>query len=384
MTGRRSDSDWMRMALSLARRGEGKTSPNPPVGAVVAAGGRLVAAGYHRAAGSAHAEALALRAAGRRARGATLYVTLEPCSTRGRTGPCTEAILRSGIARVVAAVPDPNPRHRGRGFRLLRRAGLRVSVGTCAPEAENLLRPFAKWIRTGRPYVTLKMAMTLDGRIADASGRSRWISSARSRRIVLDLRRRVDAILVGRGTACADDPSLDPGRRGRGMPWRVVVDSRGRLPLTARLLTDGHADRTIIATTRKCPASRQAQYRARGAKVLALPESRRGVSMDGLFAALGRRGLLYVLCEGGGEMAHELVQRNLVDEVVLFVAPRALGSDGAVPVLKGRSWPLGSAPAFRVTACERSGPDVLLHLVPSAGRRNQRGGSRCSRDLSRE
>jgi diaminohydroxyphosphoribosylaminopyrimidine deaminase/5-amino-6-(5-phosphoribosylamino)uracil reductase len=238
------DIGWMREALALARRGVGRTRPNPPVGAVVVRDGRVVGRGFHRRAGMAHAEVEALRDAGGAAAGATLYVTLEPCSSWGRTGPCTEAIVAAGIRRVVVAARDPNPKHAGRGFRILRRAGVAVATGVLAAEGRELLAPFSRWVETGLPWVTLKLGMSVDGRLADATGRSQWITSPASRARVQDMRRTADAIIVGVGTALADDPSLTCRRYPASKPWRVIVDSRGRLPLKARVLTDGAAGRT--------------------------------------------------------------------------------------------------------------------------------------------
>lgn len=352
----------MRLALRLARQGEGGTRPNPPVGAVVVRGNRQIAGGFHRRAGGPHAEVDALRKAGARARGATLYVTLEPCCTFGRTPPCTDLILETGIRRVVVAIRDPNPKHRGRGIRLLRRAGVRVDEGVCAQEAAELLAPFAHWIVSGRPFVTLKLGMTLDGRIADAKGKSRWITGPESRRAVHELRRRADAVMVGVETALADDPSLLPEKPWPGRTLRIVVDSRGRLPCGAKVLTDGHADQTLIATTSACPAARQRRYRRTGAMVLPLPSAKGHVSLSALMRALGRQGLLHVLCEGGGELAAALVRERLVDRFELFIAPRILGGRGTVPAFGGTGWLLGSAPRLELLECRRRGGDIQLTL----------------------
>jgi diaminohydroxyphosphoribosylaminopyrimidine deaminase/5-amino-6-(5-phosphoribosylamino)uracil reductase len=338
----------MRKALRLARRGEGGTRPNPPVGAVVVRRGRVVGHGFHRRAGEPHAEALAIRSAGPACRGATLYVTLEPCCTTGRTGPCTEVILRSGIRRVVAAVRDPNPRHCGRGLALLRRRGIEVVEGVCAAEAARLLAPFRKWITTGRPYLTLKMGTTLDGRIADARGRSRWITCPASRSAVGDLRRRVDAVMVGGDTVRADDPSLLPPADGsREGPLRVVVDSRGRVPAGARVLTDGRADRTVVATTSRAGLAAE------------------GTSLAWVLRRLGSEGVLHVLCEGGGRIARSLVRAGLVDEFLFFVAPRLLGGDG-VAAVAGPGWALQKGPRLRFVEVRRVGADVMVRAVPSA------------------
>jgi len=353
----------MAAALALARRAEGLTAPNPPVGAVVVRAGRLQGSGFHRAAGEPHAEVEAIREAGSTARGATLYVTLEPCSTHGRTPPCTDAVRQSGIRHVVIGTRDPNPAHRGRGVRLLRKAGIRVTENVLETEARELVAPFAKHVTTGRPFVTLKLGLTLDGRIADRNGRSRWITGAASRDRVHDLRRRVDAILVGRGSACTDDPALIARNGRHHVPWRVVADSRGSLPLSARLLSDPWVDRTIVATTRRCRPRRIDAYRNAGARVWRLPSTRPGVSLSGLLDRLGRMGVLHVLCEGGGELAAALLRGRFVDRCWLFLAPRLLGGSGT-PAVGGRGWTLGAAPEMRILAVERVGEDVLVKLEP--------------------
>ncbi len=361
-TTNEADRRWMGLALALARRGEGLTRPNPPVGAVVVAGRRLVGQGFHRKAGGPHAEVYALRQAGLKARGATLYVTLEPCSTWGRTPPCTDAILVAGVKRVVVAAGDPNPRHRGRGLALLRRAGVQVTRGVCEAEASGMIRPFAAWMCAGRPWATLKLAVTLDGRIADADRRSRWITGPGARRVVQDLRRASDAVMVGAGTAVADDPSLLPRpARGRN-PWRVIVDSTGRLPLAATVLTDESRQRTLVATTWRCPESRARGYERAGAQVVRLPVAGSKVLLTALMTALHERQVMRVLCEGGGELAAGLLQAGLVDEIVLFVAPKVLGGR-AVNAVGGAGWPLAAAPQFALESMERCGQDVVLRYV---------------------
>jgi diaminohydroxyphosphoribosylaminopyrimidine deaminase/5-amino-6-(5-phosphoribosylamino)uracil reductase len=371
-----ADAGWMGRALVLAARGEGRTRPNPPVGAVVVdARGTLVGEGWHRRAGGPHAEVFALRQSGARARGGTLYVTLEPCSTHGRTPPCTEAVATAGIARVVAATRDPNPRHAGRGLRLLRRRGVAVEVGLMGDEAARLLAPFRKWVLTGRPRVTLKLGMTLDGRIADAAGRSRWITGPAARARVQDMRRRADAVLVGARTVLADDPSLLwRGRGGRGL--RIVVDTRGVVPVDRRIFTDGQAGRTIVATTVRCAAARRRAYEAAGAQVWVLPAGRggRGVSLPRLMARAGEEGLLHILCEGGGELAASLARGGLVDDYVFFVAPSLLGG-GALPVIGGEGWTMDDKPALCFTAVERVGRDVMIRAEPAAdgGKRDVHG-----------
>jgi diaminohydroxyphosphoribosylaminopyrimidine deaminase/5-amino-6-(5-phosphoribosylamino)uracil reductase len=353
------DERWMAEALRLARRGEGMTRPNPPVGAVVVKRGRLLGQGWHRKAGGPHAEVYALRQAGPRARGATLYVTLEPCSSWGRTPPCTEAILRAGIARVVAAVPDPDPRHRGRGFRLLRRAGVEVRLGPGSAAARELLAPFASRVVRRRPLVVLKLAVSLDGKIADRERRSKWITGPAARKAVQDLRRRSDAIVVGAGTARADDPSLLPRpTRGR-RPYRVIVDSTGSLPSKAQVLRDGFQGQTILATTARCSAARRNRYEKCGATVWVLPARGGRVDLRVLMRRLAELGALRVLCEGGGELAAGLLETGLADELILFAAPLVLGGAG-VGAVGGRGWLLRNAPRFRTVEADRVGSDIML------------------------
>lgn len=353
-------------ACRLAERGEGMTRPNPPVGAVVVRQDERVGWGYHRKAGGPHAEVYALRMAGPRARGATLYVTLEPCSTQGRTPPCTKAILGAGVRRVVVGCADPNPQHAGRGIRLLRRAGLEVTMGVCKTQAERLVEPFGQWIRTGLPYVTLKMAMSLDGRIADTDGRSRWITQPPARALVHQLRKRADAILVGAETVTKDDPSLLC--RGRSAPaaWRIVVSGAGRIPPNCRLLSDGHADKTIIAVGTNMDPVLRRKLEATGARVVAGPAPGGKVSLRPLLRTLAQMGILHVLCEGGGTLAASLVREKLVSEYCFFVAGLFLGDSGAVPVLSGCKWSLGDAPRLRILSSQMVGPDALIRGIPRA------------------
>jgi diaminohydroxyphosphoribosylaminopyrimidine deaminase/5-amino-6-(5-phosphoribosylamino)uracil reductase len=360
------DAKWMAEAIRIARLGEGLTRPNPPVGAVVVKGGKIIGRGYHRKAGGPHAEVLALRQAGARAREATLYVTLEPCSSWGRTPPCTGAILAAGIQRVVCAMADPNPCHTGKGFILLRKAGVTVEVGPGAAEAFDLLRPFTSSMLRARPYLTVKLASSLDGRIADASGCSQWISGPKARVQVQGLRRRVDAVMVGAGTVIKDNPSLLP-RPPRGRtPYRVIVDAKGTVSATARVFTDEHAACALLATTRHCSVRQRDAYAKGGAQVLVLPSSGRGVSLTALMKALHARGILHVVCEGGGVLVGSLLKAGLVDELLLFVAPVILGGNGR-PSVGGVDWALAKAPRMKVVETGQVGDDVMIRLRAPCG-----------------
>jgi len=359
------EEHWMRRALALARRGEGRTRPNPPVGAVIVRDGVAIGEGFHRQAGGPHAEIGALRGLDRQqVEGATLYVTLEPCSTHGRTPPCTDAILRSGIARTVVSAKDPNPKHAGRGLRLLARHGIEVVTGACRAEGEALIAPFAKWVRTGRPFVTLKMGMTLDGRIADSDRCSRWITGERARREVRALRRRADAVLVGANTALQDNPSLRYSTAVAGVnPLRLILDGAGRVPLDSNVFTDGQSTNTVVVTTARCKEARRAAVEAAGARVWICGDGER-IDLAALLDKAGAEGLLHVLCEGGGVLAEELVRLRLADAYWFFIAPRFLGGRG-VPVLGGSGWPLADAPLLKLEEVRRVGGDVLIRAVPA-------------------
>jgi diaminohydroxyphosphoribosylaminopyrimidine deaminase/5-amino-6-(5-phosphoribosylamino)uracil reductase len=362
-----TDERLMRRALALAERGRGTTRPNPVVGAVVARGGRVVAEGFHVRAGLPHAEVNALaRLRAGAARGATLYVNLEPCCHQGRTGPCTEVILAAGIARVVVGMVDPNPLVDGEGIARLRRAGLRVDVGCLGAECRAANRAFSIWAYARRPLVTLKAAASLDGFIAPSNGaRARaprapvWLTGLAARRAAHELRAAHDAVLVGSGTVLADDPQLTVrlrgAPRGRAAPVRVVLDGRLRTPPDAKVL--GPAAPTLIFTRRGAPRARARALRAAGAEVIELP-TRRRLPVAAVLAELAARDLQSVLVEGGAAVHGAFIEAGLVDDVALFIAPRLLG--GGVPIANGFTRGLDAAFGLGQLSARRFGPDLLL------------------------
>ena len=357
------DVEYMRRALTLAAKGRGRTSPNPLVGAVIVGGGEVVGEGYHQAAGGAHAEVHAIKRAGTAARGGTLYVTLEPCAHYGRTPPCTEAIIRAGIARVFAAHVDPNPKVGGKGVQELEKAGVRVYVGLCEPEARRLNEVFIKYIQTKRPFVILKWAMSLDGKIATASGESKWISSEASRLKGHEIRDEVDAILVGVNTVITDNPSLTtrlPGRRGKD-PTRIVVDSVCRTPLDARVFNPNSDADTIIATTKRASKGQIARLEAVGAEVLVVEDKENRVCLSSLMKTLGERAITSVLIEGGAEINASVLKTGVVDKTVFFIAPKLIGGTDALGPIGGEGIQrLGEAYELRDMTVKSIDGDILV------------------------
>lgn len=332
-----SDVGHMRRALALARRGVGRTSPNPAVGAVVVKRGRIIGEGWHRKAGGPHAEVEALRdvdARGKSAKGATIYVTLEPCSTHGRTPPCVDAISRAGIKRVVVAATDPNPSHAGRAFRMLQRSGIEVDSGVLGEEAAALNEAFNHWICSRTPFVTVKAAMTLDGKIATASGESKWITGEKSRAEAMRLRARSDGILVGINTILMDDPSLTvrSPRSGTSLKnsrlRRIVLDSRARTPLDAKVVSDDCAHLTTIMTTSAASKRRVAALKKR-VEVWEAPAVDGRPDLGWLMKELGTREVTSLLVEGGGEVNAAFLEAGLAHRVALFYAPKILGGRDA-------------------------------------------------------
>ena len=353
----------MKLALREARKGLGRTSPNPCVGAVVIKSGRLIAKGYHRRAGTPHAEVNALDRAGRAAKGATLYVTLEPCNHTGRTPPCTEKILSAGIKRVVVGMEDPNPLVNGGGNDYLASRGLEVVSGVIEEECRQLNRPFIKHIKTGRPWVIMKAGLSVDGRIATRTGHSNWVTCAESRQHGHRLRDRVDAILVGVGTALADDPSLTtrlPSGRGRD-PLRVVLDSKLRLPVGAGMLNQESRASTWVFCANGADQLRKTELDKAGAVVKPVgtcPDG--GLDLLAVLKELGSYGVTSLLVEGGGMVHASFLRQGLYDQANLFIAPLFIGGDGMAAVGELMLDEVGQAKRFRTSKTRRFGDDVMI------------------------
>ena len=356
--------DYMAQALSFARLALGQVSPNPAVGAVVVRDGEVVGQGYTRPPGSAHAEVVALEHAGEAARGAVMYVTLEPCCHHGRTPPCTGAIVEAGITEVHMAMLDPNPLVGGKGEEALRSQGVRTYVGEHEEEAREVNEAYIKFITMGMPFVTAKFAMSLDGKIATRTGDSRWISSSESRRYVHSLRNTTDAVMVGANTVATDDPQLtsrcgDRGGKTRRQPLRVVVDSKGRTPVTARMFSE--PGKTLIAVTWPVSPEVEKVCGQVDAELVELPSEGGLVDLKELLRVLGKRDITSVLVEGGGTLLGSLFDQRLVDKVIAFIAPIVIGGTEAVPAVGGRgSETVADAIRLDRVATRECGGDVMI------------------------
>ena len=360
-TGGALELNVMRSALALARRGPGRVWPNPAVGCVIARDGRVVGRGWTQPGGRPHAETEALARAGAAAHGATAYVTLEPCCHWGRTPPCADALIAAGVRRVVIACEDPDPRVAGGGLAALRAAGLSVEAGLCAAEAADINAGFFQRIRLGRPLVTLKLATSLDGRIATATGQSRWITGPAARERAHLLRATHDAVLVGPGTALADDPLLTcrlPGLEDRS-PVRIVLDRSLRLPATLRLFTEARETPSWVVTSAVADPGRRAALEKLGITVIAVePDATGGLDLAATLRALGYKGLTRLLVEGGGGLAASLLRAGLVDRLVWLHAPLLIGGDG-IPAVAAVGLALDGAPRFERLSAETVGGDLL-------------------------
>jgi len=344
-----ADDRYMWMALDLARQGRGRTNPNPMVGAVIVQGTEVVGSGYHHNVGAPHAEIIALEKAGDKAKGATLYVNLEPCNHHGRTGPCTEKIIKAGIGRVVIAMQDPNPLVSGRGVARLSEAGIKVKAGVLEPKARKLNETFVKYITTNLPFVSVKVAMSLDGKIATTSGESHWITGEKARQFVHRLRDHTDVIMVGIETVLKDNPRLTTRVEGGGGkdPVRVIVDSSARLPLDAKVIESSTSARVILAVTEKAAEDKCRALQSRGVEILVLPSDQERVNLKALMKELASRELSAVLVEGGGTLNFSLLEQNLIDKLFIFIAPLIIGGRESPTAFSGsgigvldKAWPV--------------------------------------------
>lgn len=353
---------YMKLALTLAEKGRGRTSPNPMVGAVIVNKKRIVGQGYHRKAGLAHAEINALKQAKKRAEGATLFVNLEPCCHYGKTPPCTDAIIKSRVKRVVIGMRDPNPLVSGKGIGILKRAGIEIHLGVLEKECRRLNEAYIKFIKKEMPFVSLKVGESLDGKIATIRGDSRWITCKKSRELVHKLRREFDAIMVGSNTVIKDDPMLTArlrGRRGKS-PKRIIVDSSLRIPLRAKVLNSNEAD-TYVFTTRNAPLRKKALLEKRGVKVFEIGRKEGRIDLKRLMIKLGKLNITSLLIEGGGEINASALKERIVDKVIFFVSPVIIGGKEAPCPVSGRGFPyLKEAIKLKNMDIKRIDRDVLI------------------------
>ena len=354
---------YMRRGLELAKRGWGMTNPNPLVGAVVVKDRKIVGEGYHPYLGGPHAEVVALNEAGERARNAELYVTLEPCCHYGRTPPCVNKIIESGIKKVYVAMEDPNPKVSGKGIEILKNHGINVETGILEKEARKLNEIFIKYITTKLPFVIMKSAMSLDGKIATFLGDSKWITSEEARKLVHELRQRVSAVLVGVNTVIKDNPKLNvrlPDMENVKNPYRIVVDSLLRIPLSSQVIRNADG-KTIIAVTEYADESRIMELEKKGIKVLVTKSENGRVSLKDLMVKLGQMEIDSVLIEGGSEINASAIEENIVDKVVFFIAPKIIGGKTAKSSVGGRGVPfVDMSYHLKEMTVSRIGPDIMI------------------------
>lgn len=360
-----TDAIYMKSALTLAKKGLGKTSPNPVVGCVIVKNGLIIGKGWHKRAGGHHAEVHALEMAGDEARGADVFVTLEPCSHTGKTPPCCDALIRAGVKRVVAGMGDPNPQVNGNGLKALQLAGIETLCGVLEEECRAVNRPFLKFITTGLPYVTYKCAMTLDGKIASVTGDSRWISCEASRKIVHRMRAANDAIMVGVDTIITDNPQLNVRHVKGADPLRIIVDSTLRTPESVTVLSAGMAQGTLIATTEENPKV-HARYLKTGARLLVCSADNGKVNLSDLWSKLAGLGIHTLLLEGGSHLAGEALRLGLIDECVFFYAPKVIGSDGFSPFTITGFSDMSHSIFFHDLSIRRVGADIMVTARPES------------------
>jgi diaminohydroxyphosphoribosylaminopyrimidine deaminase/5-amino-6-(5-phosphoribosylamino)uracil reductase len=356
----RDDEQWMKRAIRLAEKGRGRTSPNPMVGAVLVKEGIVVGEGYHARAGEAHAEIIALRKAREEARGSTLYINLEPCTHYGRTPPCVPVIIEAGVRRVVIGIEDPNPLIKAKGLESLAKAGLEVKVGILEKECRRLNEAFYKYILKREPFVILKVAATLDGKIATRDGESKWISGETSRRFVHRLRDQVDGVVVGIDTVLQDDPMLTARVKGGRDPFRIVLDSRLRIPEEAKVIkTD--PSKAIIATTELAARDKRQRLEKMGAQILVLDSEHQRVSLKPLLSKLVEMGMMSLLLEGGSQINGSFLDEGLIDKFLLFLSPKMIGDDQAIGIFGGKGVTrLKDAVPLRELRVRRIGGDILI------------------------
>jgi diaminohydroxyphosphoribosylaminopyrimidine deaminase/5-amino-6-(5-phosphoribosylamino)uracil reductase len=354
------DDKWMKRVLHLAEAGRGKTSPNPVVGAVLVKRGKVVGEGYHAKIGEAHAEIIALRQAGERARGAVLYLNLEPCTHFGKTPPCVPEVMKAGLKRAVIGMEDPNPVVNGKGIEALRKSGLDVRVGVLREECRKLNEAFCKYILRKQPFVVLKVAATLDGKIATRNGISKWISGEASRRFVHRLRGQVDGVLVGIGTVLRDDPLLTARMKGGREPYRIVLDSRLKIPEDAKVFEHSPSE-VILVTTGSAPLEKIERLEKTGVQVLITDSKEGKVDLRTCLDKLGEMGLMNILVEGGSQINGSFLDEGLIDKFLLFLSPRCLGDPQAPGIFGGRGiFSLKEAVALKEIKTKRIGEDILV------------------------
>ena len=354
------DVRWMKRALRLAEKGRGRTSPNPMVGAVLVNDGKVVGEGFHAKAGEAHAEIVALQQAGEGARGTTLYLNLEPCTHYGKTPPCAPRVIEAGVKRVIIGMEDPNPLVKGKGVEMLGRAVLDVEVGILEKECRRLNEAFCKYILKKEPFVILKVAATLDGKMATRNGDSKWISGEASRRFVHKLRDQVDGVLVGIGTVLKDDPMLTARIRGGRDPYRIILDSQLKIPEEAKAIGT-HPTKAIIASTELAPKDKIEKLEKRGVKVLIFDSKRGKVNLRACLSKLGEIGLTNLLVEGGSQVNGSFLDEGLIDKLLLFLSPRLMGDHQAPGIFGGEGVSnLQEAIVLKEIKTKRVGEDILL------------------------